>query len=79
MAVCVFCEIIAGRAEAGIVHDDERVVAILDHRPATVGHVLVIPRAHMAGLADARRRDRRGDLASGTTRVGRAARVRTPL
>ncbi|NUW45765.1 HIT family protein [Nonomuraea rhodomycinica] len=53
MAVCVFCEIIAGRAEASVVHDDDSVVAILDHRPATIGHVLVIPRAHMAGLADA--------------------------
>ncbi|MEV4177866.1 HIT family protein [Nonomuraea sp. NPDC049709] len=52
MSVCVFCEIIAGRAEAAIVHEDDSVVAILDHKPATVGHVLVIPRAHVAGLAD---------------------------
>ncbi|WP_049567473.1 HIT family protein [Nonomuraea sp. SBT364] len=33
MEFCIFCELIAGRAEAG--------------------HVLVIPRAHVAGLADA--------------------------
>ncbi len=51
MGVCVFCEIIAGRAEAGVVYDDDSVVAILDHKPATVGHVLVIPRVHIAGLA----------------------------
>ncbi|WP_433513237.1 HIT family protein [Nonomuraea sp. CA-143628] len=52
MGVCIFCEIIAGRAEASVVYDDDNVVAILDHKPATVGHVLVIPRVHMAGLAD---------------------------
>ncbi|MFI7055491.1 HIT family protein [Streptosporangium canum] len=53
MRVCPFCEIIAGRAEASVVYDDDTVVAILDLNPATVGHVLVIPRVHVAGLADA--------------------------
>jgi histidine triad (HIT) family protein len=53
MGTCVFCEIIAGRAEASVVHDGDGVVAIMDHKPATVGHVLVMPRAHLAGLADA--------------------------
>ncbi|MFB4288818.1 HIT family protein [Nonomuraea sp. ATR24] len=49
---CVFCAIIAGRTEAGIVHADETVVAILDHQPATPGHVLVIPRRHIPSLAE---------------------------
>ncbi|MET7327101.1 HIT domain-containing protein [Nonomuraea sp. NPDC005650] len=53
MGTCVFCEIIAGRAEASVVHEDDSVVAILDHKPATVGHVLVIPRVHLVGPADA--------------------------
>jgi len=66
MGVCVFCEIIAGRKAAGVVHADDTVVAILDHKPATVGHTLVIPRVHMAGLADA-------DDAVGTA-IWRAAR-----
>ncbi|MFC6083013.1 HIT family protein [Sphaerisporangium aureirubrum] len=67
MGACIFCEIIAGRAEASVVHDDDRVVAILDRNPATAGHVLVIPRVHMAGLADA-------DDATGTA-IWRAARL----
>lgn len=37
---------------ASVVYDDENVMAILDHMPATAGHVLVIPRVHVAGLAD---------------------------
>jgi diadenosine tetraphosphate (Ap4A) HIT family hydrolase len=53
MRACVFCEIIAGRKAAGVVHADDSVVVILDHKPATVGHVLVIPRVHMTGLAEA--------------------------
>lgn len=53
MESCIFCEIVAGRAEASVVYDDDSVVAILDHKPATVGHVLLIPRMHIAGLADA--------------------------
>ncbi|MGV9771980.1 HIT family protein [Streptosporangium sp. NPDC003464] len=53
MSICIFCEIIAGRAEASVVYADDSVVAILDRAPATVGHVLVIPRMHMAGPADA--------------------------
>ncbi|WP_189238748.1 HIT family protein [Planomonospora parontospora] len=66
MEACIFCEIVAGRAEAGIVYDDDNVVAILDHKPATIGHVLVIPRMHIAGLAHA-------DDAVGTA-IWRAAR-----
>ncbi|GAA3619070.1 HIT family protein [Nonomuraea rosea] len=51
MSGCVFCEIIAGRAEASVVHEDGDVVAVMDLNPATVGHVLVMPRVHAAGLA----------------------------
>ncbi|GAA3125798.1 MULTISPECIES: HIT family protein [Nonomuraea] len=50
---CIFCEIVAGRAEASVVHEDDSVMAILDIHPATIGHTLVIPRTHMVGLTDA--------------------------
>lgn len=43
---CVFCEIIAGRAESSRVYQDEHVVAFMDIRPLTRGHVLVVPRIH---------------------------------
>jgi histidine triad (HIT) family protein len=43
---CVFCEIIAGRAESSLVYEDEHVVAFMDIRPLTPGHVLVVPRRH---------------------------------
>jgi diadenosine tetraphosphate (Ap4A) HIT family hydrolase len=49
---CVFCAIVAGTAEASVVHADEHVVAFMDIRPFTPGHLLVIPRRHCAGLAE---------------------------
>jgi diadenosine tetraphosphate (Ap4A) HIT family hydrolase len=51
-AGCVFCDIVAGRGPASVVHADETVIAFLDIRPLTPGHLLVIPRAHAAFLAD---------------------------
>ncbi|MET8864275.1 HIT domain-containing protein [Nonomuraea sp. NPDC004580] len=50
---CIFCEIVAGRAEASVVYEDDSVMAILDLHPAAIGHTLVIPRTHMTGLTDA--------------------------
>lgn len=49
---CVFCEIVAGDAPASVVHEDERTMTFLDHRPITPGHLLVVPRAHAAYLAE---------------------------
>jgi len=51
-AGCVFCDIVAGRGPASVVHSDENVIALLDIRPLNTGHLLVIPRAHAAYLAD---------------------------
>ena len=52
MSDCAFCDILAGEAEASIVHEDERTVVFLDIRPVTPGHLLVIPRRHAPQLAD---------------------------
>ena len=49
---CVFCEIIAGRSESSQVYQDGLVVAFLDIRPLTPGHLLVVPREHATGLDD---------------------------
>jgi histidine triad (HIT) family protein len=51
-AGCVFCDIVAGRRPASVVHSDETVMVFLDIRPLATGHMLVIPRAHAAYLAD---------------------------
>jgi len=43
---CVFCEIVAGRAKAYKVYEDELSMCILDIAPFTEGHCLVIPKRH---------------------------------
>jgi histidine triad (HIT) family protein len=49
---CVFCSIVAGAAEAEIVHADKDSIAFLDARPLFRGHTLLVPRAHHETLAD---------------------------
>ena len=48
---CVFCAIGSGQAPAAFVHEDDEFVAIVDLRPVTTGHLLVLPRAHHEDLA----------------------------
>jgi histidine triad (HIT) family protein len=50
--MCVFCGIIAGKAKAAIVLEDETAVAFLDTRPLFPGHVLLVPRQHVETLAE---------------------------
>ena len=49
---CVFCQIVAGEAEASFVNETERAVAFMDIQPITVGHVLVAPRRHASSLEE---------------------------
>jgi histidine triad (HIT) family protein len=48
----VFCEIVAGEAPADLVQETSVSVAFLDRRPLFHGHTLVVPRPHLATLAD---------------------------
>ncbi|WP_304118653.1 HIT family protein [Mycolicibacterium bacteremicum] len=49
---CVFCAIVAGEAPAVRIHEDDELLAILDIRPFTRGHTLVIPKKHSVDLTD---------------------------
>jgi len=49
---CVFDRIAGGELAADLVLDESEVLAFLDHRPLFAGHTLVIPRRHVATLAD---------------------------
>ena len=51
-APCIFCEIVARRAPAHIVHEDAKTLAFLDLFPITRGHLLVIPKAHVDRITD---------------------------
>jgi histidine triad (HIT) family protein len=49
---CAFCDIVRGAAPASVVYTDDRVMAFMDIQPVNEGHVLVVPLAHAAKLAD---------------------------
>jgi diadenosine tetraphosphate (Ap4A) HIT family hydrolase len=49
---CVFCAIAAGAAPAIRIYEDDDYLAILDIRPITRGHALVVPKVHTVGLHD---------------------------
>lgn len=49
---CVFCAIVEGTAPAIRICEDDDYLAILDIRPFTRGHTLVIPKRHSVDLTD---------------------------
>lgn len=49
---CIFCAIVRGDAQASFAYADDEVVAFADLQPVNPGHLLVVPRAHAAGLED---------------------------
>ena len=52
MSDCLFCRIVAGEIPASLVYQDDRIVAFKDINPQAPGHVLVIPKRHIATLND---------------------------
>jgi len=52
MEDCLFCNIAAGRIPAAILYQDEDVVAFADIHPVAEHHILLIPRRHLASMAE---------------------------
>src|SRR5665647_339150 len=49
---CIFCKIVNKQASSSIIYEDSSVLAFLDIRPLTEGHVLVIPKEHYVDVFD---------------------------
>jgi histidine triad (HIT) family protein len=71
---CVFCAIVAGEAPAHRIYEDDDYLAILDIRPFTRGHTLVIPKRHSVDLTDTPPQTL-ADMATIGQRIARAARA----
>ena len=52
MSNCTFCAILAGKLPVSTVYQDETCAVFMDIRPVNSGHVLVIPKQHVASLAE---------------------------
>jgi diadenosine tetraphosphate (Ap4A) HIT family hydrolase len=71
---CVFCAVVAGEAPAIRIYEDEDYLAILDIRPFTRGHTLVLPKRHTVDLADTPPQTL-ADMITIGQRIARAARA----
>ena len=47
---CIFCQIVAGEAEASIVCEDALTMAFMDLRQINAGHTLVVPKSHLRDI-----------------------------
>lgn len=52
MKDCIFCRIAAGQTPARVLFQDDEVMAFHDIAPRAPVHVLVIPKRHVASLAE---------------------------
>lgn len=71
---CLFCRIVAGEVPATVVHETPRTLAIRDVNPQAPTHVLVIPRDHVADVAELAERDPHyaGEVLAAAAAVARA-------
>ena len=53
MSDCIFCKIVAAQLPCNKVYEDEEVLAFHDIYPFARVHFLIIPKMHIATLADA--------------------------
>jgi histidine triad (HIT) family protein len=49
---CLFCAIVAGDLPADVVYEDADTLAFNDVNPQAPTHILVIPKRHIANIAD---------------------------
>jgi len=49
---CIFCKIAAGQIPSTKAYEDDEILAFHDINPAAPVHLLIIPKRHIASLAD---------------------------
>ena len=49
---CIFCKIVAGEIPSKKIYEDDEVFAFHDIRPVAPVHFMIIPKRHLASLAD---------------------------
>jgi histidine triad (HIT) family protein len=50
---CIFCKIVSGQIPSPRIYEDSDFIVIRDIQPQAKTHLLVLPKAHVASLADA--------------------------
>ena len=50
MSNCIFCAIVEGRLPSYVIYQDEYLKAVMDRYPGTKGHVIIMPKRHVADI-----------------------------
>jgi len=71
---CLFCKIVDGSIPSSSIYQDEQCYAFADIHPQAPVHVLIVPREHIASLADLEAGDKSllGHLVSAAAEIARA-------
>lgn len=69
---CLFCRIVRKEIPAGIVLENDHVLAFRDIDPKAPTHVLIVPRAHVATLDDATDAGMLGELVLAAAQIARS-------
>jgi histidine triad (HIT) family protein len=75
---CIFCKIVRGEIPSKKVYEDEEILGFHDIRPLAPVHFMLVPKRHIASLADATAGDS-GVLGRMMTLSGRLAREQGSL
>ena len=73
MPDCIFCRIAAKEVPSSLVYEDDAMVAFNDLNPTAPLHVLVVPRRHVARLADLDDEALAGKLLLAAARIAKRA------
>ena len=49
---CVFCKIIKGELPSRTIYEDDSIKIIMNIKPSTDGHLLVLPKEHLVNFMD---------------------------
>ena len=55
---CIFCKIVRGEIPSRKVYEDDEIFAFHDINPAAPVHFMIVPKKHIASLADVQDEDR---------------------
>lgn len=52
MMSCGFCDIVSGESQTEIIFSDDHVITFTPLHPATLGHMIIVPKAHSSDIWD---------------------------
>ncbi|MFH2063381.1 MAG: HIT family protein [bacterium] len=75
MSDCIFCRIVSGDIPSRRVYENDRAITVMDIRPVSRGHLIVMPKQHSRDLTEMGEEDAVGVLSAVRTAAGAAVKA----